>query len=161
MSSMIKTVFKTLALCIVIFIAAEITIQAIDRVVMTNRLNNLSESMIEQLRAHNSIPDAIAPMFQAEIDSIVERSLSTSSITWNFDTPITATGSSTEIYPPINSANAVDYGEKVYLVFEIKYHLKSILFSPDKGTSRGISVITSPEITYHKVSSTIGLRYLK
>lgn len=150
-------VFKVIATCIIIFTLAEVSIQAIDRIVVNNRIDSLAEVIKDEMARHNSIPDALAPMLEAELKSIADRSLTTVSIDWNYDHAIAVNGLPTTA--PLNSANIRNYGESMTLVITVNSKMSTIMFGSPSVNDLSVSDVNMKP--FHKVYSTFALRYLK
>jgi len=159
--NMVTTVFKSLAICMVMFILAELSFQALDRITVHNRLDNLATSMLDQMRTHNMVPEQLAEMFNPEIEEIARRSPSTAKIEWNYSQNLSVPGNG-----EIPANNRLDtpkhYGERLYLIFKIDYKLKFFLFGSSTDPSmEELTSGTTNTMTTYRVYSTTGLRYLK
>lgn len=161
MHKVVLLVFKVIGISIIIMLLADVSFYIVDRKTAYSRMDDVAATIQDTLSRNNSIPTALAGLYEEEFKDIVDHSNVVTKIEWNLNQSM-STSKLASPAPPINEDGVQPYGSKLYLVIRVTYKPSSILFTK-KANSNGsfISRINLPDQTVDYVYEAPALRNLK
>lgn len=160
----IVTVFKSIAITIILLVVADLFLTTFDVFTVRKEVNDIKKEIVYELKENNSIPDDIGEELDKKLKAIAKRSNTVSqdenAIEWNWRKALVSENN--ETYEPINADNVKQYGETQKVLIQVTYAPHSILFSTGDN-KKGVDARRSEPIKI-KVDfpdDAIGLRNLK
>lgn len=132
MGKLVSTVFKTIAISIIMMIVMETAITVYDTLVVYNRMSAITINMQTELARNNCIPNATKSVFENQIKQVVNNSYVAIDSISNIDKNIRLQGKN---YTAVNEAHVKNYGQIQTLAVGIKLSPTQIYFTTQKGTA--------------------------
>lgn len=156
-SRSIAVVFKTIIISLLLMVASDTIYMIYDGANVYRRVDALAVTMQNQLAQNNSIPNSLSPLFQAQLQNIVDRSDIATNIRSNL------TGSLTNkhgTFESIAESNVKDYGQSLTLALSIDLRPHSF-FMVSGDRSSGLISGNFFTFSFDQEYQVPALRYLK
>jgi hypothetical protein len=134
-TGIVKAVFKTILTVVLVFVTLNIFTVVVDTMLVNSRISSLAPVIALEGSNHNCIPDATSPMFQEQLEKVIENSVVAVEIKSNLTESYTDKYGVT--HPALTYQNAGDYGEIGTLVIEIRMQPTKVYMNPADHTGTG------------------------
>ncbi|HFL3696651.1 TPA: hypothetical protein ACG3QY_001761 [Clostridioides difficile] len=156
MNRMIWFVFKTLASFMILMVLVNIVAVCVDSLVVHSRVEALSIVMQNEIARNNCIPKSITPLFERQLNSIVEQSNVATEIKSNVENSLMIEGTQ---YQAIDEEHVKEYGDIQTLAIRITMNPSSVVVSRKDGALLELIKDYKYELNYKYTVPC--LRYLK
>ena len=164
MHNLVATVFKILGGSIILMILLDAGLVIADTISVNSRVTSLSITLQKEVAKNNCLPNALVPLFESQLNDIIDKSLVATSIKSNINMNLTVDSG---IIPSLGESNVKDYGELQTLAIAVEMSPSRVVFADSPtGTVKSVNNIErqvggSLSYTLNYEYTVPCLRYLK
>ncbi len=164
---MVGTVFKVIALSVIIMGLSDTLFVALDSLTVTRRVAAVQNVMMREMQRNNGVPAETEALFNTQLQSIITRSNIAKSVDTNMEHSLTVRLNGADVTVPkvgiahFSSGEQYNYGELMYSAIKVEMQPRSILFSSTANARGEFTAFNYFRYYQDYVETVPALRYLK